>query len=159
MVFSSHDMKHCELMENSLCLIPRYTRQHSPRLQCMMGLFKGRPVREISQTCEFKCWSNQELNIDQLGDTLYITNAKSVRSECRNDVKDYNTVDIGSTELRMVCGCKLIVDGMEINAPLHCDRADFTIHVTIPTVWSSVGDGEGNRYTSHESIFDSNWTR
>ena len=101
-----------------------------------------------------------DLNIDQAGDSLYITNARTLTNRCNNVTHNFSMIDVGSVELKMTCGCSFVIDGVHITPPLHCSKDEFRIHVSIPNVWSKVEDGVmGNLFLNHNSIFKKNWTR
>ena len=99
------------------------------------------------------------LIIFQVGDDLYITNAKSISSNCNGAKTSYKIPEVGLVEMKMVCACSFEVDNINIYAPIHCSKDKMELRIAVPNVWASNDANiQGNLYSNADNILNDNWT-
>jgi hypothetical protein len=164
-LITNHLLPQCNVHEHKLCMIPAYAQQSTQVLNCAAGVLKRKSVKELYNSCSFRCAKNSDLLISQIdAHTLIVTNAKEIIIKCGNTTEHYSPHAFGAVELHLSCKCNFLIDGKDVKQPFPCVESgdtDFKVIQSVPILWTVLDHAIGKDSilitSNHSQLMKDDW--
>ncbi|CAL8130118.1 unnamed protein product [Orchesella dallaii] len=155
-LIASHMLNYCSIFEHQICMIPQFAKDSVQSLRCTAGMHLNADPLELVKSCSFRCYSNDELIITQVGDRkIVITNAVNLTYSCKGNngtKKLFKFEKLGAIEVNLDCDCEIVINGNEkLPKPFPCLGKNETLeqlfNFTVPILWT-------NNFSDLENVLD-----